>query len=59
MFDVLVRYRKYSILGLVVVAAVALLTVQQTRPGEGLWLAEGNATVTAPVRLSLTWALGT
>src|SRR5262245_49417994 len=31
-------------------AAVALLTAQQTRPGEGLWLAEGIATVTAPVQ---------
>jgi rod shape-determining protein MreC len=48
--DLLVRYRKYSILGLVVVAAVALLTAQQTRPGEGLWLAEGIATVAAPVQ---------
>jgi rod shape-determining protein MreC len=33
-----------------VVAAVALLTVQQTRPGEGLWIAEGIAAVTAPVQ---------
>jgi rod shape-determining protein MreC len=48
--DLLVRYRKYSILGLVVVAAVALLTAQQTRPGQGLWLAEGIATVAAPVQ---------
>jgi rod shape-determining protein MreC len=48
--DLLVRYRKYSILALVVGAAVALLTAQQTRPGEGLWLAEGIATVTAPVQ---------
>jgi rod shape-determining protein MreC len=48
--DLLVRYRKYSVLGLVVVAAVALLTAQQTRSSEGLWLAEGIATVTAPVQ---------
>jgi rod shape-determining protein MreC len=48
--DLLVRYRKYSVLAAVVVAAVALLTVQQTRPGEGLWLAEGIATVTAPIQ---------
>jgi rod shape-determining protein MreC len=48
--DLLVRYRKYSILGLVVLTAVTLLTVQQTRPGEGLWLAEGIAIVTAPVQ---------
>jgi rod shape-determining protein MreC len=48
--DLLVRYRKYSVLLLVVGAAVALLTAQQTRPGEGLWLAEGIATVTAPAQ---------
>ena len=52
MLDLLVRYRKHSILGLVAVAAVALLTAQQTRPGEGLWLAEGIATVTAPVQMA-------
>jgi rod shape-determining protein MreC len=51
-FDLLVRHRKYSILGLVVLAAVALLTVQETRPGEGLWLAEGIATVTAPAQVA-------
>ena len=50
MLDLLVRHRKYSVLTLVVVAAVALLTAQQTRPGEGLWLAEGIATVTAPIQ---------
>jgi rod shape-determining protein MreC len=48
--DLLVRYRKYSVLGLVVVAAVALLTAQQGRSAGGLWLAEGIATVTAPVQ---------
>jgi rod shape-determining protein MreC len=48
--DLLVRYRKYSVLLLVVGAAVALLMAQQTRPGEGLWLAEGIATITAPVQ---------
>jgi rod shape-determining protein MreC len=48
--DLLVRYRKYSVLALVVGAAVTLLTAQQIRPGEGLWLAEGIATVTAPVQ---------
>lgn len=52
MLDLLVRYRKYSVLGLVVVAAVALLTAQEIRPGEGLWLAEGIATVTAPVQMA-------
>jgi rod shape-determining protein MreC len=50
------RYRKYSILGLVVVAAVALLTAQQTRPGAGLWLAEGIATVAAPVQAAFARA---
>lgn len=50
MLDLLVRYRKYSVLALVVGAAVTLLTAQQIRPGEGLWLAEGIATVTAPVQ---------
>jgi rod shape-determining protein MreC len=50
--DLLVRYRKYSVLGLVMVAAVSLLTVQQTHPGQGLWLAEGIATVTAPVQMA-------
>jgi len=49
--DLLVRYRKYSVLGVVVLAAVALLSAQETRPGEGLWLAEGIATVTAPVQM--------
>jgi rod shape-determining protein MreC len=49
-FDVLLRYRKYSVLGAVVVVAVALLTAQQTRPSEGLWLTEGIATVTAPIQ---------
>jgi rod shape-determining protein MreC len=48
--DLLVRYRKYSVLGLVVVAAIALLTAQQTRQGDGLWLAEGIAAITAPVQ---------
>ena len=50
MLDLLVRYRKYSVLVVVVGTAVALLTAQQARPGEGLWLAEGIATVTAPVQ---------
>jgi rod shape-determining protein MreC len=50
--DLLVRYRKYSVLGVIVLAAVALLTAQETRPGEGLWLAEGIATVAAPVQMA-------
>jgi rod shape-determining protein MreC len=48
--DLLVRYRKYSVLALVVMVAIALLTAQQTRPGEGLWLAEGIAAVTTPIQ---------
>ena len=50
MLSLWLRYRKYSVLGLVVVTGVALLTAQQTRPGAGLWLAEGVATVAAPVQ---------
>jgi len=49
--DWLVRYRRYSVLGLVMLAAVSLLTLQQGRPGAGLWVAEGIAAVTAPVQL--------
>lgn len=51
MFDLLVRYRKFSTFAVVVLAGVVLLTAQQSRPGEALWLAEGVATVTAPVQL--------
>jgi rod shape-determining protein MreC len=51
-FDLLVRCRRYSVLGLVVLAAIGLLTLQQGRPGEGLWLAEGIAALTAPVQLA-------
>src|SRR5436309_13542387 len=46
-----VRYRRYSLLGLVLVAGASLLTLQQVRPGEGLWVAEAVAAVTAPVQL--------
>lgn len=51
MLELLARYRKFSTLALVVLAGVALLTAQQSRPGDALWLAEGVATVTAPVQL--------
>jgi rod shape-determining protein MreC len=54
--DLLVRYRKYSVLGIVVVAAVALLTAQQTRPSEGFWLAEGIVTVAAPIQAAFAHA---
>jgi rod shape-determining protein MreC len=49
--ELLARYRKFSTLVVVVLAAVGLLTAQQSRPGDALWLAEGIATVTAPVQL--------
>lgn len=52
MLDLWVRYRKYSLLVLLVLAALSLLTLQQARPGEGLWVAEGVAAVTAPVQLA-------
>lgn len=52
MLDLLVRYRRYSVLALVVVAAIALLSAQHGRPGEGLWLAEGIAALTAPIQLT-------
>jgi rod shape-determining protein MreC len=51
-FDLLVRYRRYSVLVLVVVAGATLLATQQGRPGEGLWLAEGIAAITAPVQVA-------
>jgi rod shape-determining protein MreC len=54
--DLLVRYRKYSVLGIIVIAAVGLLTAQQTRPTEGLWLAEGIATVAAPIQAAFAHA---
>jgi rod shape-determining protein MreC len=44
-----IRYRKYSRLLLVLLASLALLTIQQKRP-EGRWLADGVAAVTAPVQ---------
>lgn len=53
MLDLWVRYRKYSLLVLIVLAAFSLLTLQQARPGEGLWLAEGVAAVTAPIQMAV------
>jgi len=49
MLELWVRYRKYSRLLLALMASFALLAFHQTRP-EGRWLAEGVATVTAPVQ---------
>jgi rod shape-determining protein MreC len=51
MLELWVRYRKYSRLLIVLLASFALLAFQQTRP-EGRWLAEGVATVTAPVQVA-------
>lgn len=50
MLDFWVRHRKYSLLLLVLLASVTLLAFHRTRPGEGVWLAEGVAAVTAPVQ---------
>jgi rod shape-determining protein MreC len=50
--DLLVRYRKYSTFALVVLAAVVLLTAQQSRPGAALWLGEAVATLTTPAQLA-------
>ncbi len=50
MLEFWVRHRKYSLLLLVLLASLSLLAFHRTRPGEGLWLAEGVAAVTAPVQ---------
>jgi rod shape-determining protein MreC len=50
MLEFWLRYRKYTRLLLVLLAAFSLLTLQQVRPGESQWLAEGIAAVTAPVQ---------
>src|SRR2546422_455986 len=42
MHDLLVRYRKYSLLAVVLLAGVSLLTLQHARPDDGSWLAEGS-----------------
>jgi rod shape-determining protein MreC len=53
MLELWVRYRKYSLLVLVVVTGFSLLTLQQTRPGDTVWLADAVGTVTAPVQLAV------
>lgn len=50
MLEFWVRHRKYSLLFLVLLASLSLLAFHRTRPGEGVWLAEGVAAVTAPVQ---------
>lgn len=50
MLEFWVRHRKYSLLLLVLLASLSLLAFHRTRPGEGVWLAEGVAAVTAPVQ---------
>lgn len=50
MHDLLVRYRKYSLLAVVLLAGVSLLTLQHARPDDGSWLADGIAFVTAPLQ---------
>ena len=50
MLDLLVRYRKYSVLAIVVVAALALLSLQGGSAADRQWVAEGIAAVTAPVQ---------
>ncbi len=49
MLELWIRYRKYSRLLLVLLASLALLSLQQSRP-ESQWLADGVAAVTAPVQ---------
>jgi len=56
MLDLLVRYRRYSVLLVVVVTAVSLLTLQRQHPGEATWLVDGVAAVTAPVQLAVARA---
>ncbi len=51
MLDLLVRYRKYSTLALVVCAGLALLIRPPDRAGEAQWLSEALASLTAPVQL--------
>jgi rod shape-determining protein MreC len=50
MLALLIRYRKYSRLLLVLLAALGLLTLQRVSPRERLWLTEGVAAVTAPIQ---------
>ncbi|PYM63906.1 MAG: hypothetical protein DMD79_07665 [Candidatus Rokuibacteriota bacterium] len=50
MHDLLVRYRKYSLLAVVLLVGVSLLTLQRARPDDGSWLADGIAFVTAPLQ---------
>ncbi len=50
MLEFWVRYRKYSRLLLVLLAAFALLGLQHGRSADAQWLVEGVAAVTAPIQ---------
>ena len=50
MLDLLVRYRKYSLLAAVLCVGASLLALQHRFPGDGIWLADGIAFVTAPAQ---------
>ncbi|MGH7322109.1 MAG: rod shape-determining protein MreC [Candidatus Rokuibacteriota bacterium] len=54
MLEFWLRYRKFSRLLLVVLAAFVLLSLQRTRPDDGLWVADTVAAVTAPVQAAFT-----
>lgn len=53
MLDLLVRYRKYSILVLVLLAGLTLLARQHAGPADATWITEGVAAVTAPVQVAV------
>jgi rod shape-determining protein MreC len=53
LLDLLVRYRRFSVLLGVVIGAVALLTLHRQDPGEATWLVDGVAAVTAPAQLAV------
>ncbi|HSE95841.1 MAG TPA: rod shape-determining protein MreC [Methylomirabilota bacterium] len=53
MLDLLVRYRRFSVLLVVMVGGVSLLALQRQDPGEATWLVDGVAAITAPVQLAV------
>ena len=53
MLDLLVRYRRFSVLLVVMVGGVSLLALQRRDPGEATWLVDGVAAITAPVQLAV------
>jgi len=54
MLELWIRYRKYSRLLLLLLAAFALLALQRARPGDGLLLADAVALVAEPVQAAVT-----